>query len=179
MKNTPAVFLTSLAVSAISLTIPLPAATTVLNLFIGEDLTVQEMAHAKGEISRHATHEIDGADAKPASTDNNRHEKVTHTGGTPLTDDSGDTKRILPNVLLKYLARVNDLTQRPDLKDSVYGHLTRPLYMNKKAAAYSLIAKEWLRIKLPDMAFPSVMVQRVSERCLGAGAREIQLILRR
>lgn len=65
MKNTPAVFLTSLAVSAISLTVPMPAATTVLDLFIGEDVTAQHITPTDCESRQHKIFETDGADETP------------------------------------------------------------------------------------------------------------------
>ena len=80
MKSTPAVFLTSLAVSAISLTIPLPEASTVLNLFIGEDLTVQETAYAEGDVCQH---EADDATSACTSTDHHGPGKAAQTGGAP------------------------------------------------------------------------------------------------
>lgn len=60
MKNTPAVFLTSLAVSAISLTVPIPAASTVLDLFIGEEIAVQDQTPTNCETRQQATYETDG-----------------------------------------------------------------------------------------------------------------------
>lgn len=62
MKNTPAVFLTSLAVSAISLTVPLPAASTVLDLFIGEEIAVQDLAPTNCETRQQTTFETGSAD---------------------------------------------------------------------------------------------------------------------
>lgn len=59
MKNTPAVFLTALAVSAISLTVPMPAASTVLNLFIGEDITAQNTTPTSCKNRQHTTIEAD------------------------------------------------------------------------------------------------------------------------
>lgn len=65
MKNTPAVFLTSLAVSTISLTVPMPAATTVLDLFIGEDVTAQHITPTNCGSRQHKIFETDGADETP------------------------------------------------------------------------------------------------------------------
>ena len=52
MKSAPAVFITSLAVSAISLITPLPAASTILNLFIGEEIAMEDVATTKCEDSQ-------------------------------------------------------------------------------------------------------------------------------
>ncbi|WP_162054356.1 hypothetical protein [Pontibacter pamirensis] len=57
MKNTPAVFLTSLAVSAISLTVPIPAASTVINLFVGEEIAVQDQTPSNCETRQHTISE--------------------------------------------------------------------------------------------------------------------------
>ncbi|RDV15986.1 hypothetical protein DXT99_06320 [Pontibacter diazotrophicus] len=59
MKNTPAVFLTSLAVSAISLTVPLPAASTVIDLFIGEEIAVQDQSPTDCESRQHTISKTD------------------------------------------------------------------------------------------------------------------------
>ncbi|MFD3001717.1 hypothetical protein ACFS7Z_15195 [Pontibacter toksunensis] len=68
MKNTPAVFLTSLAVSAISLTVPMPAATTVLDLFIGEDITAQHINPRNCESHQHKVLGTDDTAEKPVHT---------------------------------------------------------------------------------------------------------------
>jgi len=170
MKSTPAVFLTSLAVSAISLTIPLPEATTVLNLFIGEDLTVQETAYAEGDICQH---EADDADATSActSTDHHRHDKATQTGGAPLTRSTVYIERITPNVTQPL--RVSS----PKREQAVYSRLTRRLYINEQASNPD--ASYFNEVTDQFSSSCKRLAQRIGERCREAGAMEIAAILRR
>lgn len=77
MKNSPAVFLISLAVSAISLTVPLPTATTVLNLFIGEEIAVQDTPTRHTECTERAVPAGDSMDDIQASSPEDLQETVT------------------------------------------------------------------------------------------------------
>ena len=175
MKSTPAVFLTSLAVSAFSLTIPLPEATTVLNLFIGEDLTVQETAYAEGGICRHATRTATDADAREACTGTNHNApgKVTQADGAPLSRSTVYIKRTMPNATHVQPLRASS-TER---KHALYGRLTRRLHINERA--YHPDATHWLRIPDQFVLLCKRMATRIGERCRQAGAREIAAILRR
>ncbi|WP_161890619.1 hypothetical protein [Pontibacter russatus] len=168
MKSTPAVFLTSLAVSAISLTIPLPEATTVLNLFIGEDLTAQETAYAEGDVCEH---EADDATSSCTSTNHHRHDKATQTGGAPLTRSTVYRERITPNVTQPLQV------SSPEQKHAVYSRLTRRLYINEQASNPDASYVN----ELSDRFASSYkrLARRIGERCRQAGASEIAAILHR
>lgn len=71
MKKSLTVFLTSLAVSAISLTVPLPAASTVLNLFIGEEIAVQDKPTRQNDCPSRAVPISDGTHDTQAATSTN------------------------------------------------------------------------------------------------------------
>jgi uncharacterized membrane-anchored protein YhcB (DUF1043 family) len=60
MKNTATVFLTSIAVSAISLATPLPTAATILNLFLGEEIAILETEQTECNDRQHANPEAEG-----------------------------------------------------------------------------------------------------------------------
>ena len=78
MKKSLTVFLTSLAVSAISLTVPLPAASTVLNLFIGEEIAVQDTPNMETECPRRAVPTSDGThDTQTATSTNDLQEAAS------------------------------------------------------------------------------------------------------
>ena len=147
----------------------------MLNLFIGEDLTAQEKAHAAGEICQHAPHTATDADAKKACNSTNHHGpgKVTQHGGAPLTRSTVYIERIMPNVSQDQPLRAS----APERKHAVYGRLTRRLYINEQA--YNPGATHWLQI--PDQFAGSCkrLAQRIGERCREAGAMEIAAILRR
>ncbi|WP_460925342.1 hypothetical protein [Pontibacter brevis] len=81
MKSTPAVFLTSLAVSAISLATPIPAASTVLDLFIGEDITVHDTSNTPTECRHNSSPESGAADC---CQENIHESNFSFTGELPL-----------------------------------------------------------------------------------------------
>ena len=147
----------------------------MLNLFIGEDLTVQEKAHAAGEICQHAPHTATDADAKKACNSTNHHGpgKVTQNGGAPLTRTTVYIERITPHVTQHQPLRVSS----PEQKHAVYGRLTRRLYINEQAN--NLMTAHWLRIPEPFAIQGRDMARRIAAQCREAGAREIAAILRR
>ena len=168
MKSTPAVFLTSLAVSAISLTIPLPEATTVLNLFIGEDLTVQETAYAEGDVCQH---EADDATSACTSTDHHGPGKAAQPGGAPLTRSTPYIERTTPNVTQPLQVST------PERKHAVYSRLTRRLYINEQVSNPDASYVNELSDRFASSC--RRLARRIGERCRQAGASEIAAILRR
>lgn len=172
MKSTPAVFLTSLAVSAISMTMPLPAASTVFNLFIGEDLTAQHISHAKGENCQQATHHIGGANTEAAcpNTVNDEPEKVTFNGEAPLTDNSGGINRHLPKGFVKYITGILDHTHYPTLQHKTNSPIAQTAYITKNEEAYKLLARQWLQVSLPELLTSSGHSLKEVYRGAGTGA---------
>ena len=129
MKSTPAVFLTSLAVSAFSLTIPLPTATTVLNLFIGEDISVQHIAQAEEETSKRNTHRVERSLRETACPDSK--EKADFKADAPRASVSECIPRLLPDCFLEQLTRVYETTQHFRAKYTAYNQLAnRPMMSN-------------------------------------------------
>lgn len=172
MKSTPAVFLTSLAVSAISITMPLPAATTVFNLFIGEDLTAQHIAHTAGEHCQQATHHTGGADTKAAcpTTVKKEPEEVTFDGDAPLTDNSGGINPRLPKGFVKYMTGILAHTLYPTLLKT-HGPVARTeAYIIRKGEAYKLLTRQWLQGPLPELLTSSGHGLQEVYRGAGAGA---------
>ncbi|GAA4430164.1 hypothetical protein GCM10023188_16510 [Pontibacter saemangeumensis] len=146
MKSTPAVFLTSLAVSAFSLTIPLPAATTVLNLFIGEDVSVQHIAQANEELHPRTPREIDGATKKPACPNRkqNTKEEADFKADVSRTEVSASIKRILPGTFLKRLLRATDRTQPLQLAYAAPFRLASGGLLNRSEGLFKLVDRRFL-----------------------------------
>lgn len=146
MKSTPAVFLTSLAVSAFSLTIPLPTATTVLNLFIGEDLSVQHIAQANEELHPRTPQEINGATAKPAcpNREQKTKEEASFQAEASRNEVSASIKRILPGNFLKGLLRATARTQPLQLAYAAPFRLASGGLLNRSEGLFKLVDRRFL-----------------------------------